>query len=496
MSRAIVTLMLLSLVHLTQAQFISKEQALEDLAEFKALLNTQSSYFQLSKVNFQDLFTEVEAEVAAADSMPVYQLAYMLERVIAATIDRHASVKMEDFEEDEFKWFGLHLPFAVAPLDGKIVALTRDKAAKGYRYYLPEYPYLKSINGIPIPEFLERYAYRRKNAPAAAKLSDGAQDLRDIGELFFKQGELSHEDLTLVLTNGKQDKKLTLPFSERKHRWNNIGHLQDRSLLKAIYFEEEFDYNMLHTWLEDSIAYLRLPEMFSYEDYPDLEAHLKKVLDTFRQANALIVDIRGNGGGQRDILQKIAGYFVLPAQSPWVANVAFIRNDQQLDEDIESMSSRYLYSYDSEAFDAQDREAVDAFMEGFTPEPPVDSAKFSRPFYMVLKSNGNPLSCPVFLLTDEQAFSAASVFATALKGLSNVTIAGVTTNGSSGRSRKFYLRHSHIRVKLSTMISFQRNGKTLDGNGTIPDIVLPMDEAQVLGKRDTQLERLVELILE
>ena len=44
------------------------------------------------------------------------------------------------------------------------------------------------------------------------------------------------------------------------------------------------------------------------------------------------------------------------------------------------------------------------------------------------------------------------------------------------------------------MLSFQRNGKTLDGNGTVPDIVLERSEAQVLGKKDTQLERLIELI--
>jgi C-terminal processing protease CtpA/Prc len=44
------------------------------------------------------------------------------------------------------------------------------------------------------------------------------------------------------------------------------------------------------------------------------------------------------------------------------------------------------------------------------------------------------------------------------------------------------------------MLSFQRNGKTLDGNGTVPDIVIERDENQMLRKRDSQLEKLIELI--
>jgi C-terminal processing protease CtpA/Prc len=44
------------------------------------------------------------------------------------------------------------------------------------------------------------------------------------------------------------------------------------------------------------------------------------------------------------------------------------------------------------------------------------------------------------------------------------------------------------------MLSFQRNGKTLDGNGTRPDIILERDEEQVLRKKDSQLEKLIELI--
>ena len=44
------------------------------------------------------------------------------------------------------------------------------------------------------------------------------------------------------------------------------------------------------------------------------------------------------------------------------------------------------------------------------------------------------------------------------------------------------------------MLSFQRNGKFLDGNGTEPDIVIDRKEAQLLGKGDAQLDDLISLI--
>ena len=95
---------------------------------------------------------------------------------------------------------------------------------------------------------------------------------------------------------------------------------------------------------------------------------------------------------------------------------------------------------------------------------------------------------------NERSFSAASVMAAVFKGLDNVHLVGMTTDGSSGRSLDFDLPNSKIKLKVSTMLSFQRNGKTLDGNGTEPDLVIEPTLDDVLGKKDTQLEQLLEHI--
>ena len=184
-----------------------------------------------------------------------------------------------------------------------------------------------------------------------------------------------------------------------------------------------------------------------------------------------------------------------PEQTPWIANVAYLRTDKQLFGDENSMGSRYLYSYNSKQLSDKDRSAIDTFNINFKLKKTVANSKFSSPFYMVLHSGKDVYTKPIYILVNENSFSAATVFTSALKGLPNVKIVGETTDGSSGNSIKMNLKNSNISIKLSTMLSFQRNGKTLDGNGTLPDIHIPADEKQVLEGIDSQLLTLVKRII-
>jgi len=158
------------------------------------------------------------------------------------------------------------------------------------------------------------------------------------------------------------------------------------------------------------------------------------------------------------------------------------------------MSSRYLYSYHSDHLSANDRIAIDQFGKDFKLEQTIDRSKFSIPFYMVLHAGRETYQQPVYILVNEGTFSAASVFASAFKSLPNVKIVGETTDGSSGNSRTLQLKNSAIKINVSTMLSFQRNGKTLDGNGTMPDLFIHSDENQVLNVHDSQLTKLIRLI--
>lgn len=475
------------------SQYLTKEKAIEDLKEFKNLLEKQSSYYQVSNFDFEKSYIEVERKINQKDSIPTYFLAFELEKIISNIIDRHANIRMENFEEDDYELLNLYLPFSVSSLGDNIVALSFNRTTKEYEYFDQAYPYLKEVYSINIKDFLNNNAYTRKLSPKNAKQSDELKDLRDIGELYFKQGITTLKEIEITLTDGKTDKKLVLPLSNRRNWYFDIGSTSFNRDYRDFGRDENFELSKLDKWLTDSISYLAIPSMLSYEEMPNLEAYLKSTIEKYRESKAMIINIRGNGGGTREILNTLSGYFIQPEQSPWVANVAYVRSDQFLDEDISSMQSRFLFNYNSEKFSDEDRKAIDNFNKDYETEFKVDINKFSESYYMVLHSK-QTINCPIYILVNEECFSAASVFTSALKGLDNVKIVGITTNGSSGRSQKFYLKNSNIRVKLSTMLSFQRNGKTLDGNGTVPDIIIERDENQVLRKGDSQLEKLIEII--
>lgn len=76
----------------------------------------------------------------------------------------------------------------------------------------------------------------------------------------------------------------------------------------------------------------------------------------------------------------------------------------------------------------------------------------------------------------------------------NIKVVGVNTDGSSGNSERFELPNSGFRGKISTMVSYQKNGKILDGIGTEPDIFIERSLDQILLKEDYQLNKLLEII--
>src|SRR5690625_3214627 len=140
------------------AQYLKKNEALEDLKEFKALMETESSYYQLSDFDFEGRYQQIEKQILQQDSIPIYFLAYEMEKIIGETIDRHASLRMDGFDKEDFEMLGLHFPLVLSSLNGKVVALKEAKSKGEYEYYAKKFPYLKSINGLGVESFIAQYA--------------------------------------------------------------------------------------------------------------------------------------------------------------------------------------------------------------------------------------------------------------------------------------------------------------------------------------------------
>lgn len=471
---------------------ISATDAIADLRQFEDMLRHVSSYSQLSAFDYaSEIHKTADTITRKNTTVDVNWLANRIGKIMAEIGDRHSSVRNESFHGLNHKTYSLRLPFGIATLNKQLIALKKNEPDGSYSYYHETYPYLKSIDGVAIETLTNTYNYRHKKAPVTARLTQGAKAIQNYGRLLFENNMDCPDSVTVVFTDGQADTAETVPLSSE-----NKGYTSKltKNYATSVSNVNAGDFNALASIVGNRIGYIYIPQMYHYDDIPGLEDFIENTIQHFSDTKALIIDVRNNPGGVRGILQTFAGHIIQPEQSPWVANVAYLRTDAHIEGDERSMSGRYLYRYHSAELSDSDRKAIDTFNKGFNLPQAVDTSKFSGPFYMVLHHGDRPYRQPVYILVNEESFSAASVFTSAFKGLPNVKIVGETSDGSSGNSEYLYLDHSNIRIRISKMLSFQRNGKTLDGNGTIPDLMIPTDEEQILRGNDTQLHQLIETI--
>lgn len=470
---------------------LSIRQAIEDISEFQQLLEEQSSYIYLSDYNYKRAINSLKKTVEKSpNEINVDYLVYELAKIMAEIGDRHSSVKNEAFEKDKYSTYSLQLPFSIAALNGKAVALKSFEKESIYSYYHPDFPFIKSINGLPVHVLIDSLVYKSKKAPKEAKFSNGIAAIQQLGKLYFMNNLDLPRKIEIVFSNGKTDRTEYVQLQNQQFLYKS--KLERYMLLKSTNIKKG-DFKSIPTLLKGNIGLISLPEMYNFNEVAGLEQFIEITLSTFHHTKALIIDLRFNPGGSRDLIQKFASYIVQKSNSPWVANVAYLRTDER-NAIHNSMSNRLLYPYLSSNFNNLDRKSIAAFSKSFVKEKEFDTAIFSNPFYMVLESGNKQYTKPVYILVNERSFSAATVFTSAFKGLPNVKIVGVTTDGSSGNSKTMNLNHSNIQLRLSTMLSFQRDGKTLDGNGTRPDIYISEDEEQILKGTDVQLKKLIEII--
>lgn len=476
----------------TPHQKISIAEAIADLRQFEDILKSISSYSQLSTFDYKFALKKISDSIVNENNdLDINEFTSEIGKIMSEIGDRHSSVKNESFNKRTHRTYNLRFPFGVATLNGKIIGLKKNVKDGNYNYYYNSHPYIKSINGLATETLVNTYNYKDKTAPVQARFSRGSSAIQKYGALLFDNNIKCSDSINVVFSDGNDEKTETFQLTT-----DNSGY--SSKLLRDHYINRDKlsknNFNGLSKILTNNIGYINIPEMYRYKDVEGLENFIINAFKSFSYTKAMIIDIRNNPGGGREILQTFADYIVQVKQSPWVANVAYLRIDKNIIRDEESMSDRYLYSYNSEKLSDNDRKAIDLFSKDFKLQKPIDHLKFSNPFYMVLHNSKKSYIQPVYILVNEESFSSASVFASAFKSLPNVKIVGETTDGSSGNSQILYLKNSNIKISVSTMLSFQRNGKTLDGNGTTPDIVIYADENQILNGYDSQLNKLIKLI--
>jgi hypothetical protein len=156
-------------------------------------------------------------------------------------------------------------------------------------------------------------------------------------------------------------------------------------------------------------------------------AAVDSVLDLLRDARAIIVDVRMNGGGNDQVAMAVAARFTnrtLPVEH-------FKFRDGRNHDSFTPLTTRQL--------------------------SPRGSWQFTR---------------PVVVLSGRLVYSSNESFISAMRELSQVTILGDTTGGSSGNPRFFALGGGWS-YAVPRWIAYTTDMRVIEWNGIPPDIAIP-----------------------
>ena len=198
-------------------------------------------------------------------------------------------------------------------------------------------------------------------------------------------------------------------------------------------------------WLSDTIGY------FHFRGFGDVEASgaaVDTILKEFRNARALVVDVRGNGGGDDRVGRAIASRF---ADRKRLYMTVALRNGPKHDD-----------------FAAP----VEWFVE------PAGPAQFTK---------------PVILLTHRFSVSAAENFALAMRTLPHVIQAGDITSGAFADTAGHTLPNGW-RFSAPFNLFRDRDGFCWEGIGIPPDYRQINNKADIEARRDRVLELAISLI--
>jgi len=400
----------LSLIQLRGARqiFINSADRVENFEQLCAVLQAHYPYFEQKNVDWNETCRHYRPLVQAAQTDPEYHA--LVADLLAELGDGHTGF-VQPYPGQGRLYFGVGLR-----LDDGIVIEQVGNTARSAGV-MPGAQIL-AVNGLPAEQALQVL-------PPALRV--GANDRQSRERAAFHILSTSEETLELTFQNPNgQTATVLLRRTQNPPAPANIKNENAELLITA-------------ETLPQGWGLIRIPTFSAGSDH-DLIAEFDFALEAVRNAPGLILDLRGNGGGDSRLAEQIAGRF---------------------------FAKRFCYGEDR-----------------FRQRLPLRG--WSLRFAYCVQPRGETVTVPLALLMDGRNMSSAEQFIAIFRESGRAVIIGRASGGSSGNPLTFPLTGSGL-IRFSTGAFFTPSGLLVEGYGIQPEIHVPYTVADFQQNRDPDL---------
>jgi hypothetical protein len=405
-----------------------------------------------------------------SDETPINEFELSLAKFITLFCDGHARWHRDP---------ALYLPKGFAPfVAGSYQGRVFLADTSGTNFLAPKHPYVTAIDGRPIKDWLQAAGYLVTQESPQWHLRGSLARLAWVNYVRAELGLPRTNTLALQLESEERKDTTEINFKVQAQPAHPLTFPRGNSRRLG-----EF-------------GYLRLSQMTSS---PRVQSQLDEWMAKYRDTTGLILDVRGNTGGTKDILHTLFPYFMKPGAPARILEMTTYRLPMKLPQPNpagfagSAMSGQTLGSSHWKT-DAE-RQVVAEFIQHFQPEWKLPAGKFSEWHALALDARANPRAYyydkPLVILQDSSTFSAGDIFVGAFEDHPNCIQIGTPTGGGNGLMESYRLPNTRLGLTVCWSAKFRPNGKLYDGVGIAPDTFIEATPQDRLGASDTVLDAAV-----
>ncbi|MBU7001755.1 MAG: hypothetical protein HXS51_13390 [Theionarchaea archaeon] len=403
---------------------ISQEEAAEDVEYLFYLMShgyCGYGYFKTDG-NFDEARTSILTEVAKTSTWSPDDLSRLIHDNLAFIHDCHLRIGEYTYGDHKHFWYDTDLELW--------------KAQGAYSFILDGTTYsIVSING----ECPDEYIFPSLNAG---------------GDPIYRIGTLSQSSLPPVVVVAQHD--------------------QEQTQFQVVLSRSDFDSFSRDIFQEDTVGGIPVVRIRSFSDHhSDYLTTFLSTAQKYRGAPCLIIDLRGNGGGNEQWPKKWVTRFT--GQEPssnryfteFISKTTMMGRHNYFEYLLDLYPDTYTYHTDLEHFEAQAEAFENKYMN------PHWTGPFSE------SSRAIPSDTTLIVVINGSVASAAEGFLIYLQQVENVVLVGENTMGALvfGQMTLHKLPHSALSVRLPISLNIPLNLELREERGFSPDVWIPAEDA-------------------